>query len=208
MLSLFIGRDLGGQTRFVKPVPITAPVEIRRPELLLFEAQSGIFDAQDKLLKVKALPKFNLFLQGGVGRPALNMLSNQFEPYYIGGLRFQWTPSVLYTAKRERAINGISRTKLEVQKETFLFNTDLLVKQQSSDIEKYRQLLASDDEIIQLQTRVKHAALAQLENGVINANDYLREVNMEDQARQSRILHETQLLMSQYNLQTTSGSQL
>ena len=33
----------------------------------------------------------------------------------------------------------------------------------------------------------KDAAKAQLENGVITANDYLREVNAEDQSRQTLI---------------------
>jgi len=48
--------------------------------------------------------------------------------------------------------------------------------------------------------------LGQLENGVITTNDYLREVNAEDSARQSKTLHEIQLRMAQYNLLTTTGN--
>jgi len=58
-----------------------------------------------------------------------------------------------------------------------------------------------------LKQQVKEAAKAQLENGVITANDYLREVNAEDQARQSRITHQLQLLQAQINYQTISGKQ-
>jgi hypothetical protein len=68
-------------------------------------------------------------------------------------------------------------------------------------------LLASDDEIIELRDKVKTSAMAQLENGVINGNDFLTEVNAEDQARQNKVLHQTQLLMAQYNQQTTTGNQ-
>ena len=52
---------------------------------------------------------------------------------------------------------------------------------------------------------VKDAAKAQLENGVITANDFLREVNAEDQARQSLIVHQLQLLQAQINYQTIKG---
>jgi outer membrane protein TolC len=54
---------------------------------------------------------------------------------------------------------------------------------------------------------VKEAAIAQLQNGVITANDYLREVNAEDQARQSLISHQIQLLQAEINYQTTLGKQ-
>ena len=50
------------------------------------------------------------------------------------------------------------------------------------------------------------AAKAQLDNGVITAGDFLREVNAEDQARQALIAHEVQLLQAQINYKTTSGS--
>ena len=69
----------------------------------------------------------------------------------------------------------------------------------------WKHLIKSDDEIITLRTRIKNTALAQLEYGVINSSDYLREVNAEDQAKQSRLLHETQLLMAQYDQQITTG---
>ena len=67
--------------------------------------------------------------------------------------------------------------------------------------------MKTDDEIIFLRTNVKKAALVQLENGIINSSDYLREVNAEDQARQTLITHQLQLLQAQINYQTISGKQ-
>lgn len=66
-------------------------------------------------------------------------------------------------------------------------------------------LIAGDEEIITLRASVKDAAKAQLENGVITANDYLREVNAEDQSRQALITHQIQLLQAQINYQIISG---
>ena len=92
------------------------------------------------------------------------------------------------------------------QKNTFLFNTNLTLQQQNADIERYRQLIQSDDEIIKLRDSVKQTSAVQLQNGVITANDYLLDINAEAQARQDRALHQVQLLMSQYNHKTTSGN--
>ena len=207
MLSLFIGKTVDETTMLVKPQPVNPSREINRPELQGYDQQGKNLDVQNKLLTVQTLPKLNLFLQGGVSRPGLNFLSNSFDTYYIGGIRLTWSPSVFYTLKKSRALIDINRKSLDVQKETFLFNTNLTVKQQDADMGKFQRLLASDDEIIDLRTRVKNTALTQLENGVITTNDFLTNVNDENQARQNKILHEVQLLITQYNQQTTTGNQ-
>jgi len=95
-----------------------------------------------------------------------------------------------------------------LQQAVFEYNTNLSLKQQNADLIKLEKLLESDNEIIALRESVKTTAAAQLENGVINTNDYLREVNAEDQARLNRILHEIQLLMSTYNVRTTLGQSI
>jgi outer membrane protein TolC len=207
MLGLFTGREINAETKFVKPAQAILSKQINRPELLTYQAENMKLDVQDKMIRAKALPKLNLFFQGGLGRPALNMLSNDFDAYYIGGARLTWSISSLYTAKKDHALIGIKRNIIENRNETFLFNTTLSMKQSDAEIKKYNALLASDDEIITLRTKVKTAAIAQLDNGVITGNDYMREVIAEDQARQAKILHEIQLLMSQYNFQTTTGNQ-
>ena len=68
------------------------------------------------------------------------------------------------------------------------------------------KLIEVDDKIIALRAGIKKAASAQQENGVITMNDYLHELNAEDQARQDRLLHETQLLMALYAYQHTIGN--
>lgn len=206
VLGLFIHRDLSENVILVKPERQSTGSEIRRPELDLYESQRKSMDVKEWAVSARNLPKFNLFLQGGLGRPALNMLDNSFQPYAIGGLRMSWTLSGFYTGRKERTIIDISRKDIAVQKENFLLNTHFLLKQQDAEIDKQTDLLASDDEIIALRTSIKQTTAVQLENGVMNTNDYLREVNAEDQARHSRILHEIQLLMAQYNKRTTTGN--
>ncbi|WP_426324718.1 TolC family protein [Pedobacter sp. R-06] len=207
VLSLYINKNVDEHTILIKPQSVTVIREINRPELQVYNQQIKNLEVQNKLLTVKTLPKLNLFLQGGIGRPALNMLSNNIDAYYIGGIKLTWSPSVFYTLKKSRALIDVNRKNIDIQKETFLFNTNLVLRQQDAEVSKYRQMLTSDDEIIDLRTKVKNTALAQLANGVITSRDFLSEVNNEDQARQNKILHEIQLLMAQYNQQTTTGNQ-
>jgi hypothetical protein len=95
---------------------------------------------------------------------------------------------------------------MDVQKETFLFNTNLAVKQQFNEVAKIESLIKTDAEIIELRENIKTTAQSQLANGVISANDYVTFVNAEDQARQNLLLHQTQLLMVLYNNKTTTGN--
>jgi hypothetical protein len=207
MLALFIGReDLDSNTTLIKPEPVAIASTVNRPELILYDLQRNKLSLQDKLLNTKIMPRANFNLQAGVGRPALNMLSNNMDFYYIGGLKLTWSPSSLYTRKREKALLHNAEANIDVSKETFLFNTAMETKEIKAKVRKYQDLMATDNRITDLRKRIKAASLAQLENGVINSSDYLREVNAEDMASQTKIVHEIQLLMAMYEHQITTGN--
>jgi outer membrane protein TolC len=208
-LALFLGQPLNENVQLEKPLLTSVVItnEIARPELMLYSEQTKLIDQQDKLISAKNLPKASVFVQGGYGRPALNQLKNDFDIYYIGGVRLNWSLGGLYTKKKEKELVEVNKKMIDVQKETFLLNTNTQLQQQHAEIEKLQQLITSDNEIISLRVSVKEAAKAQLENGVITANDYLKEVNAEDQSRQSLITHQLQLLQAHINYNTISGKQ-
>jgi outer membrane protein TolC len=209
VLSLFVNQSLPEDTRFDKPVVETSVLinDIQRPELKLYSTQEKLLGGQLKVIDSRNKPKASLFWQGGYGRPGLNFLENVFSFYYTTGLRLNWNFGGLYTQKKEKNIVELNQKTIEVQKEVFLLNTNTDLKRQQSEVEKLQKLVATDRDIIDLRIKVKDAAKAQLENGVITANDYLREINAEDQARQSLITHQIQLLQAQINYQTISGKQ-
>jgi outer membrane protein TolC len=208
-LSLFIGVPLRENINLDKPVstPIQIGTEITRPEIRLFNEQSKLIGQQDKLISAKNLLRASLFAQGGYGKPGLNQLKNEFAFYYIGGVRLNWSLGGLYTKKKEKELVEVNKKIVEIQKETFLLNTNSQLIQQQAEIDKLLKLIASDYEIISLRKTVTDAAKAQLENGVITANDFLKEINAEDQARQVLITHQVQLLQAQINYKTISGKQ-
>ncbi|TWI79389.1 outer membrane protein TolC [Lacibacter cauensis] len=207
VLTLFTGENYIPSTQLEKPV-VQSPAydaTVSRPEINLFQKQQQLLGVQNNLIKAKNLPKTSFFFQGGYGRPGLNFLENKFATYYVTGVRFNWAFGGLYTAKKEKELIGLNQQIIAVQQDVFLLNTNTQLKQQQAEIDKIKQLISKDNEIIDLRIKVKEAANAQLENGVITANDYLREVNAEDQARQTLILHQLQLLQAQINYQTIKG---
>ncbi len=206
MLGLFINQKLDESVPLQIPASTLITATISRPELALFENQKKMLTVQNGLLNTRNRPKLGLFFQGGYGKPGMDMLNNNFTDYYIGGLRFNWSLSGLYTYKNEKSLLSISSNTLDLQKETFLFNTNYVLKYQNAEIVKLEKLLKTDEEILSLRTRIKNTAHAQLENGVIQPNDYLRELNAEDLARQNKLLHRIQLLMAQYNQKNTTGN--
>jgi outer membrane protein TolC len=207
-LGLFVNQPLNDTAVFERPlVTVTLDSAISRPELKLYDDQSQLILQQNKLVTAKNIPKVSLFAQGGYGKPGLNLLKNQFDWIWLGGVRLNWPLGGLYTLKKDKQLNEVNKEIVGIQKETFLLNTNTTLKAQESEIEKYVQLIATDEAIIDLREQVKKAGQAQLENGVITADDYLREVNNEALARQALIVHQIQLLQSQINYQTTLGKQ-
>ena len=205
MLELMIGQPVDENTVLQKPPVVNPAGEVSRPELQLFNLQSREIDVARKQLNTQIAPKLSSFLQVGYGKPGLNMLNTEADSYYIAGFRMNWNLTGFYTRKKDRELLEIRRSTIDLQKETFLYNNDYQSRQQRAEITKLEQLAAADDEIIALRSQVKQTASVQLENGVIDSNDYLREVNEENKARQNKVIHEIQLLLAQYTLQTTTG---
>ena len=209
MLSAMIGEEIKEGTSLVKPSfaeEASLSSTINRPELQLFESQSNLFETQKSMVDAKNLPKLGVFVQGGYGNPGLNMLKNEFSPYYVAGARLTWNFGSLYTKKNDKKLLDNSLQNVAVQKETFLFNTNLKMTQQSNEIDKIKQLMRDDDEIIRLRTNIKKASEVKVEHGTLSVTDLLRDINSEDQAKQSKVLHEIQLLISIYNYKNSTNN--
>lgn len=205
MLATMTGIPPGDSIILIRPEAVITTPDIRRPELAWFERQQQRVDAQAALLDIRNRPKISLFVQGGIGRPGLNMLDNEFKGYFMGGIRAAWPLSGLYTLENDRGLLALQRVQIQAQRQTFLLNTRLQEQQQEAEIEKWELLLDTDKEIIALCAEIKQTTLTQMELGVATSHDYLREVNAEDQARQQQLLHEIQLLMSRHHLQYLTG---
>lgn len=188
-------------------VPSTNLLELKRPELVYFEAQKKAIEASEELIKAKNMPKIGAFATAGLGRPGLNFLSNDLSPYFIGGVQVR-VPITQYYSKSEhieRQQLRINRDKIGKMQENFVWLTQIKAASQAEELKRFETLLANDERLITLRQDMLITANVQLDNGIITPNDYIIEANNVDIARQNKALHEVQYLQAIYNLNITLG---
>jgi outer membrane protein TolC len=207
MLSLMTGEKWADDVRLTKPdAQVFLPTAVNRPEMQWFEAQNRLFDSQKDGIQSAYMPKIGLFLQGGIGRPGLNMLADEFQPFYIGGVRLSWNFGSLYTRKNDFRKIETNQNAINIQKEVFLYNLNLTAIRENRDIQRLREGLKYDDEIIALRENIRKSAEAKVANGILTVTELMQEISRENLARQSKAIHEIDLLIAIYNLKNTTNN--
>lgn len=207
MLEIFIGQPLAADNLERPAMQLLQSRTSARPELALFEAQESKLEAQRKAINASLMPRFSAFAQGYYGYPGLNMfksmVSSAWTPNAIIGVRMSWNIGALYTKKNNLEKLNAAEKQIAVQRDVFLFNTQMQITQDDGEIARLRQAIADDSRIVELRRRVRMAAESQLENGVIDATDLLRKITDETSASLARSTHEIELLQATYRLKTT-----
>lgn len=208
MLSILTGHSLENAELLIPQVAgKPSDSEINRPELRYLDAQMNLADTKNKMLNAGLTPRIGAFIQGGYGRPGLNMLDDSFNPFYIAGIRLSWNLGNFYTLKDNRRALNTNRQHIELQREIFLFNTRLQLISQDSEIRKMADIMQSDKELTRLRTNIRKAAEVKLENGMIAVPDLIREINAEDLARRSEAVHHIQYISAIYNYKHTINNE-
>lgn len=208
MLSLLTGSDMSA-VEFEEPEVNGAvrPGEVQRPELKMYDAQAKQLALQSQQLNAALSPRLNFNIQAGYGRPGLNMLSGEFDPYIVTGLKLQWNLGSLYTLKNDRSKFKAEADRLDITRRSFLLNTSIEATQKMSEIEKAADVVARDEDIIALRQRIRENAENQYKEGVIKMNDYLSHLDEEFKARLNGSIHSIQYTMAVLDYQNTIGNE-
>ncbi len=208
VLSVFLGKEVHG---VIKPSPadVTMGDAANRPELEQYRLQTELVNAQKKTLDSGLMPKVGVFANGYYGYPGYNMFNDMMKHDWsfnvMLGAKVTWDIGSLYTRKNDLAKLQNQRDEIATAQETFLFNNKLQQSQESTTIIGYKRLIQQDDEIVQLRQRVRKAAEAKLDYGIVDVNDLVQEISKENQASINKTLHEVELLKHQYSLATIKG---
>src|SRR5690554_8123689 len=100
------------------------------------------------------MPTIGAFAQGGYGKPGLNMFDNQFNPYFLGGVRLTWNFINLYTLKSDIRKIDLQKSAVNSRREIFLQILNIVIPQQQIEIEKYRKTMQDEEEVIRLHTQI------------------------------------------------------
>ena len=210
MLSTFCGIEVQQVQKPVQYTAMSSQQSVQRPELKVIEAQLRLADAQEKSLDAALMPKVGVFAQGFYGYPGYNMFDDMMRHRWslngMVGARLSWNIGALYTRKNDKAKIQLQREMAATSRDVFLFNNNLEQMQQNENMERYRRLMADDDEIIALRSSVRKAAESKLAHGIIDVNDLLKEINAENNAQVQKSIHEIEMLKEMYNLKITTNN--
>lgn len=176
-----------------------------RPEMAFYAAQLKQNEYQRRQLNTLISPKLNLSLQGGYGRPGMNMLSGDFSGYFVAGLKLQWNIGALYTCGLDKRKVNADAQKIDLTRKSFILNSSVEAEQKNNAILKARDVLEKDSEIIGLRQRIRASGENQYREGTIKMNDYLSMLDEEYKAKANESMHEVQLMMAVYDMKNTIG---
>ena len=211
LLGMFVGKDIDEYDGLQKPALLDVlPTESQRPELQQMEAQLRLFDAQEKLVNTSVIPNFGLYATGFFSNFGYDIFKNMFarglRPDAQVGITLKWNISNFYTFNKTKKQIDIGRQMVNTGRETFLFNMDQLTGQNAENIAQYRAMMKKDEEIIALRTEIRQAAEVKLDNGIIDINNLLAEIQKEDKAKNDHASHEIEMLKQMYEMKNRTNN--
>ncbi|WP_026452410.1 TolC family protein [Aequorivita capsosiphonis] len=205
-LSILISQNLDNDISLIDPNTLVAlEIDSQRPELALFNLQETQLESSKEVISKSNYPKLLGFAQAGYGNPGLNMLDNSFQDFYMLGLKLNWNIFDWGKTKEKKQAVNISKEIVSTEKETFLLNNKMQLKDAESDINKYEAMLYKDTEIIELREKVLQATTSQLQNGAITSSEYITELNKLYEAKIDQQLRTIQLSLAKANYKVIKG---
>ncbi|MDX6189297.1 TolC family protein [Flavobacterium sp. Fl-318] len=208
MLSYLINTKIDDQTKFEKPITAdpSPDATIKRPELLLYQNQRDLADVNAEMHKVNLMPKIGVLGAGIMLAPGMSLGNTTISTLGVVGLNASWNINALYKNGNEKELTKLEKDKINVQEQTFLFNTNLQIDQKTADIDRQKEILKDDDAIIALRANIQKGYQLKYDNGAGPLVDLLNAIENEKDAHTQKALHEIQLLMSMYDYQTIIGN--
>lgn len=194
MLSILTGMHIDGNDSLIfRETEITTGQNISRPEMQLYSSQVQQLESQIELLNKSRNPKIFGFGQAGFGRPGLNMLDDEFSPYYLVGMGMMWHIFDWKKSIRQKNVIQMEQEIIDKQEETFTQRIQILLVQQLEQISKLEDVLNTDRELVKLRSEITAQSASKFENGTLTAAGFIRDLQTETVAKLNLELHQIQL---------------
>jgi outer membrane protein TolC len=169
---------------------------VQRPDIRALDLRMQALDAQDDLATAVRMPTLHVFGNAGIGDPGYNYFKDEWRPMLLVGASLQWRLYDGGTRKRKGRVNQLQRSLLQQDKERLTERWQMELADQRRDLLQYRELIATDDRLVQLREEVSAVKAEQLAQGTITASEYITELNKEHAARLGREVHRLQSLLA------------
>jgi len=206
MMEVLTGESIPELADFLLPGRgIQIDTLINRPELDIMDLQKQQIQQQKQQASALKHPMVSAFAQGGYGLPGLNMLSNDFDPYAIVGIRLSWNIWEWNKLKKQHAIADINLQKIDNKKHAFVNNINAQAESYLQEIKTQSDLMSQAEEIIVLREEIQASKEAQLNEGNISVSDYLEALYKASIAKVQLEIHKINKAKAVINYLTLTG---
>jgi len=170
--------------------------ELNRPEHLLFDLKHNSLEAGKELAGSKRMPVLYAYGQTGYGKPGYNMMSGDWDHYYMVGAGLHWNIWDWNSTKKDQQVLSYKQQVLQNQRRSFDQELEGRLVQEEEKIEQFRQTMLIEEEVLGLQEEISAAAATRLAQGTMTATEYITELNKESMARIRLVSYRVQLMQA------------
>ena len=205
-LSLLTGLPINHDSNFTMPEEQSQNWEIERPENLLFGYKKDALDILSRKMEIGRMSQMLAFSQLGYGRPGLNILSDQWDVFFIAGVKIKW--EVLDYKKTKTIRNQISLQQevISNQEEDFDMQLRSRIIELNKRIEAINQLIIKDLELVESSENISASSRERLSQGVASSREFIQDINAEKIYRINLELHKIQLVHAKLNMKSLTGN--
>jgi outer membrane protein TolC len=164
-----------------------------RKDLNYLGVKQEMADAQIQLALSRKKPQANAFLNAGMGRPGLNMLDPDFQPWLMTGIRLSLPLLQWGIPDRDARIAGLQKQLTIHQQENLLQSLDRKNAELDSEIKKTEEIIENDRKLLVLRQQITTEAQSQYDNGVLPSSEFTARMAEEAEARLNLEIHQLQL---------------
>jgi outer membrane protein TolC len=176
-----------------------------RPEYQRFARAQERLALQGDVVSARELPSVSAYGRLGYGRPALSLLGDRFDAYWLAGIQVRWTPWTWRSTSRERAALRVQQEIVAADEAAFTESVQRAVQTDLSTIDRLSSTLTTDDQIVALRERIENETRLRLQEGAVTAAEYVDRQTDVLEARIARARHRVERAQAQATFLTTIG---
>jgi len=204
-LAELTGRSLTQDDRLVLPDAGARVADARanlaaikdRPEFAQFARLREQLEAQKRVVGAQEQPRLSAYGRAGVGRPGLDFLSHDVNPYWLAGVRVQWNPFRWGTPARERELLALQQQAVQADEDAFARGLRRAVQEDLATLDQLDEAAPLDDRIVALRESIERETSARLQERVVTAAEYVDKQTDVLEARLLRATHRVERAQAQ-----------
>lgn len=179
-----------------------------RPEFAQFARGRERLEAQKATIAANEKPFVSAYGRAGIGKPGYNFLDNEFNPYFIAGVRVQWKPWDWGARERERRVVELQQESLDADEAALARSFERAIQNDLATVERLSGMHETDDRIVALRELIENETAVRFDEQVVTAAEYIDKQTDVLEARLLRATHRVELAQAQARVLTILGVEI